>query len=423
MDNCRQEQQRDVALYVHVPFCVKRCNYCDFYSTVVGKDSAKNACLVDDYFVTLIQHIKAASQQERYGWDNARISSVYFGGGTPSLVYQYLPAVLDVMRESFTLKGDCEITLEANPESFDQTTARTLADAGFNRVSLGVQSFDDDMLALLGRAHNSAQALASMHAAVNAGMRTSVDLMLGLPEQPLPLLSSEEKRESLLCTDWNALLDLIDHVSVYPLTAEEGTALEEMLDSGQLVLPSEDEVAQQVVQIQSLLASFSFERYEISSYARAGQHSRQNMHYWLGGLSNTGGDYVGFGPSAASMQDLPTDTAAGTRRRFVMYETLDTFLADPTGENWSQDAPEQSELLSSQEIPRENIMLALRTNIGASADYVAAAGQALLCDELVEKGLLQRVKHEAAEPDHYRCTQQGWLLGNIVFSAIWVSGE
>jgi len=409
-----EQQMRDLALYVHVPFCVKRCNYCDFCSSVVTKDSAANASVIDDYFTTLIQHIKVTGQQECYS--SRTVSSVYFGGGTPSLVYQYLPQVLNAMRKAFTLSDDCEITLEANPESFDASAADMLVDAGFNRVSLGVQSFDDEMLSLLGRAHSSKQALACVQAGVQAGMRTSVDLMLGLPQQVLPQSESPQqqpKRESLLSADWNELLALINHVSVYPLTVEEDTALEEMLDSGQIALPSEEEVAQQVLEVQQLLVGFGLERYEISSYARTGQESRQNMRYWLGGLRDAGGDYLGFGPSAASMQGLPCNS----RKRFVMYESLESFLADPVGKHWTQDTPEQLETLTPSEVQRENVMLALRTSTGASAAYVAAAGLAPICDELVEKGLLELV-----EPDHYRCTQLGWLLGNIVFSAVWLKG-
>ncbi|MCL2437500.1 MAG: radical SAM family heme chaperone HemW [Coriobacteriia bacterium] len=381
----------DLALYIHVPFCAQRCNYCDFCSST-------DVSMIEDYFEVLITHISSAAWLE----DRHRlrpVTSIYFGGGTPSLSHIHLISVLEAIRNTFELSDDCEITLEANPESFRAESAADLAAAGFTRVSLGVQSLEEDQLATLGRIHNVDKAFQALHVANGAGLRVSADLMLGLP-------SSEESniQGSGILTEhplFDELLSLVGHVSVYPLTVEEGTVLQKMEDADRISLPCEDEVAAQVIDLEQVLARRGFTRYEISSYARPGQESRQNLRYWQGG------NYLGFGVSAASM----TTDSAGCHRRFVMYDDVETFLADPKGKGL---APAELDVLTFAETQRESIMLALRTRKGVSITSVEAAGLAGICRELVEKGLLEVVD------GCYRCTQQGWLLANIVFAAIWV---
>ena len=380
----------NLALYVHVPFCVKRCNYCEFYSCT-------NLELIDDCCEVLIQHIKSCGADRLYGVagepKSRAVKSVYFGGGTPSLLGERLTDILAAIREVFELDKECEITVEVNPESFDEQLAGLLAEAGFNRVSVGVQSLNDKALQLLGRSHNAEQALSALEVAHDWGFRVSADLIVGLPA-----LDGEHSFDD----DWSAIASLVEHVSVYPLTAEEGTPLEAMLEKGLVTLPSEDELAAEVVQIENVLTDAGFERYEISSYAKPGQMSRQNLRYWQGG------DYLGFGPSAAGM----TNKACGSRKRYVMYDNLEDFLSDP---EYKKQTPADSEVLSPDEALREDVMLALRTKRGAHISKVAAANLTNICNELIEKGLLTK------ENKHYRCTTEGWLLGNIVFSAIWLS--
>ena len=380
--------EKDLALYVHVPFCVSRCNYCDFCSST-------DLGLIDAYFEQLDVLIRS------YGENDAgpcSVSSVYFGGGTPSLSHKHLIAALDAISETFSLADDCEITLEANPESFDEHVAQDLAAAGFTRVSLGIQSFDDRTLRILGRAHTCETAFKSLQSANDAGLRVSADLMMGLPGAVFP--GAEQ---------WSKLLSLVDHVSVYPLTVEEGTQLEQMLDAGTVALPREEELVEQVIEVQKLLAGYGFERYEISSFARPGQESRQNMRYWLGGPE---GDYLGMGVSAASM----INHADGSRTRYVVHETLEDFFAGLCdGKNVSGELEE----LTPEEARREDIMLALRTRTGVSAAQVEDVGLTALLDELVGKDLLET--YDVAEDVYYHCTQQGWLLANIVFSAVWLA--
>ena len=388
---------KDLALYIHVPFCVQRCNYCDFCSSTELE-------LIESYFAKLNKDISLYSKTVQ-----RPVSSIYFGGGTPSLAAQHLIASLDTVRENFTLSADCEITLEANPESFSAKNARALAAAGFTRVSIGVQSFNEEMLILLGRAHSADSAWSALRAAQDAGLRTSFDLMLGLTT-PLEKLMSKEQ--------WDRLLSTVDHVSAYPLTVEEGTALEKMENVGAFNQVSEGEMAAEVIYLEKLLADYGLKRYEISSYARLGQESRQNQTYWFGG------DYLGFGVSAASM----CNQSDGKRKRFVVYDRMEDFLGDTEGQQWKQSDFAEQDILTADEAQREDVMLALRTSRGISAGAVAAAGLTLVCDELIEKGLLELHQpiHQSihqpkrtAEEVHYRCTQQGWLLANMVFAAVW----
>ena len=324
------------------------------------------------------------------------------------MVTRHLISTLDTIRESFNLSDDCEITLEANPESFSSEDARLLAAAGFTRVSIGVQSFDEDLLDILGRAHDADSAWTALRSAKEAGLRVSADLMLGLPISLKQAMTKER---------WDILLTLVDHVSVYPLTVEEGTELEKREVAGKFQQSSEEIVADEVVYLEALLDSRGFTRYEISSYARPGQESRQNQRYWLGG------DYLGFGLSASSM----LNQSDGSRKRFVMYDDMEDFLDDPEAKRWVQFDPAEYEALTPGEARREDIMLALRTKRGASAQAIAAAGLIPVCDELVEKGLLEvtvlEATTEAGSCEYYRCTGQGWLLANIVFAAVWLSSN
>jgi len=340
-------------------------------------------------------------------------------------VHTHLISVLATIRETFNVSDDCEITLEANPESFWIKPAMELAAAGFTRVSLGVQSLDDAQLALLGRLHNVERAFHALQAGKDAGLRVSADLMLGLPVDGANTDASVDGADASVdgaddignnedsgssdnssdadffqSADFEKLLKLVEHISVYPLTVEEGTELQKMEDAGEVTLPSEDELAAEILRLEEALAGHGFKRYEISSYTRPGQESRQNLRYWQGG------DYLGFGASASSMLNKPD----GGRKRFVMYDSIEAFLDDSKGEN---ENPAESDILSPEEALRESVMLALRTSRGAGSEEIESAGLTKICDELVEKELLEQ------DGAYYRCTQQGWLLANIVFAAVW----
>jgi len=381
---------------MHIPFCAARCSYCDFCSTVVPPD-ARDAAL-DAYCAALMQQIAAWGHLVPAG---TTVSSVYIGGGTPSLLGRRLPVLLAALRQSFDLQQLREITVEANPESFDDQLAAVLAAAGVTRISLGVQSLDNQALQLLGRIHTADSAVAALQAAKNAGLRVSADFLFGLPtDSSVPTDAHTAARQ--LAADLQAVAAEIEHLSVYPLTAEAGTLLYQQLDEQIVQLPDQEALVDQLAAVEQLLTQQGFIRYEISSYAHPGAQCQHNLRYWT--CDSRRGDYLGFGVSAASM----LNHADGSRSRFVLHNTREDYLQQP-----DTTTPAQSEALTPAQARREDVMLALRTKTGAPLSAVTEAGLQYVCKELCQEELLTR------EDDHYRCTNRGWLLGNTVFSRVW----
>src|SRR5690606_24384283 len=263
-----------LALYVHWPFCVSKCPYCDFNSHVrdrVDQDVWRAALLAD------LRH-EAALLGER------RVSSIFFGGGTPSLMPP--STVAAVIAEAEALWGfadECEITLEANPNSVEIAAFADLAAAGVNRVSIGVQSFDPQVLAFLGRAHSGEEARRAIAAAQASFARASFDLIYARPGQSI--------------SDWQAELGEAlafgtGHLSLYQLTIEPGTRFWSLAAKGELVLPDGDAAADLFDVTQALTRAAGLPRYEVSNHARPGEESRHNLTYWRYG------DYAGIGPGA-----------------------------------------------------------------------------------------------------------------------------
>ncbi len=270
------------AAYIHIPFCVSKCSYCDF-SSYPGLEA-----IFPDYVRALITEIKrtADSKNGRLPSEPA-LGTVYFGGGTPTLLpASDLVAVLGVIRHFLGLAPDAEVTVEANPGTVHLPKLSRLRQAGFNRLSLGVQSLDDDYLRLIGRAHSRLQALDAYEAARQAGFENvSIDLMFALPGQTL------DHWEHTLET---ALQLWPKHISLYELSIEEGTRFSEMTAEGKLPPADEDiQLAMYELAIDKLTAE-GYEHYEVSNFARPGFRSRHNQVYWLNHA------YHGFGAGATS---------------------------------------------------------------------------------------------------------------------------
>ena len=268
------EGSEPLALYVHWPFCVSKCPYCDFNSHVresVDQEIWRAALLAD------LRH-EAALLPGR------RVSSIFFGGGTPSLMP---PAtVAAVIAEAGALWGlveDCEITLEANPNSVEVANFAALAAAGVNRVSIGVQSFDPKVLGFLGRAHSGDEARRAIAAAQTYFPRASFDLIYARPGQVL----SDWEREL-----GDALAFGTGHLSLYQLTIEPGTRFATLAAKGDLVIPDGDAAADLFDATQAMTRAAGLPRYEVSNHARPGEESRHNLTYWRYG------DYAGVGPGA-----------------------------------------------------------------------------------------------------------------------------
>lgn len=263
-----------LSLYIHIPWCIKKCPYCDFNSHAL--ESVGQALPEQQYLSALFQDL----DNYLYLVQGRKLHSIFFGGGTPSLLSAAaLEKILCYVEAKIGFEKDIEITLEANPGTFEYQKFADFKTAGINRLSIGVQSFDNQQLKKLGRVHQQQEAIAAAEAARQLDLNFNLDLMHGLPEQSL--------RRAL--NDLNVAIELEpDHLSWYQLTIEANTAYY----SDPPLLPQEDTLFEIQQQGLELLHSASFQRYEISAYAKAGKQSKHNMNYWQFG------DYLGIGAGA-----------------------------------------------------------------------------------------------------------------------------
>ena len=258
-------------IYVHIPFCVRKCNYCAFNSKV------GNAAEMSAYVDALTREIILRGQHQS-------IETIYLGGGTPSILsLNQLEIILRAIRTAFDVSDSAEITIEANPGTVDENFLRGLQTLGFNRLSLGVQTFDDALLKIIGRIHTSRAAIDTIELAKNFFCNVSIDLMYGLPTQTVDDVRSDLERVKNFD---------VQHVSIYGLEVEEGTKFFELARAGNLPLPDDDTCADMYDIITETLPAFGFRRYEISNFARENFFSRHNIGYW------TGKKYFGFGAGA-----------------------------------------------------------------------------------------------------------------------------
>ena len=271
------QQELTLGLYVHIPFCKSKCTYCDFYSLPHSEGR------MDAYCAALGRHLTEVAPQAA----SHRVDTVYFGGGTPSyLGSKRLCGLLNLIRKNYRLDKHAEITLEANPDSAcDRRALRALRRAGFNRISLGVQATDDELLRTIGRIHTFSQVQEAVAAVRKAGFKNlSLDLIYGLPGQ------SMEQWEKALS---DAVSLKPEHLSCYGLKLEEGTPLWEKRDS--LSFPDDDLQADMYLYAVEFLKNCGYEQYEISNYAKKGRECRHNVGYWIRQ------DYLGFGLGASSL--------------------------------------------------------------------------------------------------------------------------
>ncbi|MCF8495926.1 MAG: radical SAM family heme chaperone HemW [Alphaproteobacteria bacterium] len=265
---------RTTAIYIHWPFCASKCPYCDFNAHVrerIDEDSWKNA------YLAALSHY-AEMLPERI------ISSVFFGGGTPSLMPPAtVQAIVDSIQKHWRITNDIEITLEANPTSVEREKFLAFKEAGINKVSLGIQSLNDDDLQFLGRKHSVRDALTAIETAANVFERASFDLIYARPNQTLK--NWQEELEKAL--DYTAR-----HLSLYQLTVERNTPFHVDHAQGKFSMPDEELAADFYILTQEIMTSRGLPAYEVSNHAAPGEESRHNMAYW------TGGDYIGIGPGA-----------------------------------------------------------------------------------------------------------------------------
>ena len=329
---------KPVAIYIHVPFCARKCAYCDFAS-FAGRE-------VDweRYFETMGGEIDAWAERLRA----CEARSVFFGGGTPSLVpAEYIAGTLRHLRRCVSFAPGCEITVEANPGTLNSDKLRIYRRSGVNRLSIGAQSFDAELLRSLGRIHTPEQAELAVRMARDAGFANiSLDLMYALPGQTM---------EAWAATIDRALSLPIAHLSAYSLIVEEGTEMERRVRAGEAAIPDDDAVNDMQRYAVRRLAEAGLMRYEISNFARPGFESRHNLTYW------NGGEYLGLGSAAHSLMD---------NCRFANPPELDRYLAGERMLNRADRSPSDRR--------EEMLMLATRTVRGLDLNrWRAEFGEAL----------------------------------------------
>ncbi len=272
-DTCTPEP---LGIYVHFPWCLNKCPYCDFLSVAAERPEIPHAA----YATAVIRELDRRAR----GLTDRPVRSIFFGGGTPSLWEpDELGRVLEAIEARFESDG-AEVTVECNPSSFDRARATSLRAAGVNRVSIGVQGLDEERLRFLGRLHDGPRALASVRTAIDVGLpRVNADLIFGVAAQPPEQAIDEAERVAALG---------LTHLSVYALTIEPGTSFGALAKKGRLPLLDESHVAESFVGLDERLTSLGFEHYEISNYARRGEVAVHNVSYWRGR------DYLGLGCGA-----------------------------------------------------------------------------------------------------------------------------
>jgi oxygen-independent coproporphyrinogen-3 oxidase len=273
------KEEGDIALYIHIPFCIKKCYYCDFNSYPLhGED-------VYGYLDALKSEIKEKALLLRK--EQRKVSTIYIGGGTPTcLSGEELGGILSLCKEGFSLTCDAEITVEANPGTLSEDKLILLLSGGVNRLSIGVQTFNDELLKRIGRIHKTADIVSNYNLARNVGFNNiSMDLIFGLPGQTL-----HEWMETLHM----AVYMKPDHISIYNLVIEEGSKFYEDLKKGEIAPLEEELDLEMYTKAREELKGAGYEQYEISNFARAGKECRHNIVYWRNG------EYLGLGPGAHS---------------------------------------------------------------------------------------------------------------------------
>jgi len=369
--------RQPIGLYIHIPFCVRKCPYCDFYSLAYSADKAR------EYTDAVVRNLLAI--KDTYG-ENLLADTLYFGGGTPILLGEELIRILDAAKCILTHTDgiEPEISFEANPNSTDYNVLSSLNKSGFNRISIGVQSLVDSELLSLGRLHSSKDAIAAVEIARSAGFRNiSIDLMLGIPHQTISSIDSSI----------NAISNLdIDHISVYMLGIEEGTPFHanNVIDS----CPDEELTTSIYSHTLKRLNELGLSQYEISNFAKDGFQCRHNLKYWR--CDN----YIGIGTSAHSFLN---------GERFAVPSDIDEFIKSPLQPTFTTDDNAGGF--------DEFVMLGLRLNEGISANEAACrkfSGEFMQLKQRAEslKGFA------TVTGDTIKLTEKGFLLSNEVIAKL-----
>lgn len=374
------------AIYIHWPFCLSKCPYCDFNSHVAAAIDQEAWCRA---YLSEIDHFAALTQERQVG-------SVFFGGGTPSLMAPgTVAAVLDRIAAHWPLAPDLEITLEANPGAVDAARFRGFRAAGVNRLSLGIQALNDRALGFLGRRHTLDEALAAIQLARDNFPRISFDLIYARPGQTVADWTTELRQAIALAAD---------HLSLYQLTIEPGTAFHPLQARGAFVLPDNDGAAALFETTREVCAAAGLPAYEVSNHAAPGAECRHNLVYWRGG------DWLGIGPGAHGRLDGGL-TALRQHRAPAVWRAAVERDGHGTCETTRLDATERIE---------ELLMMGLRLTEGVSARRFRDQTGLEVAEALSTSGLRDMVQggYLEIDPRGVRTTPQGRLLLNAVLDRL-----
>jgi putative oxygen-independent coproporphyrinogen III oxidase len=388
-----------LGIYVHFPWCLKKCPYCDFLSVAAARDAIPHRAYAD----AVLRELAARLPQlvPRY-----RLETVFFGGGTPSLwATDELGRVLDALLSAFSASRahEVEVTAECNPTSLDEAKARALASVGVNRLSLGIQGLDADRLSFLGRLHDPSGGLSSARDALASNVpRVSLDFIFGVAGQSAAQAAAEASTLASLGTT---------HLSAYALTIEPGTEFGARAKKGRLPLLEEATVADSFQAVEQTLERAGFEHYEISNFARQGHVSRHNLGYWRGQ------DYLGLGTGAWG-----TVTLASGRLRYRTNPSPERYLQSPLRQPFEAagDSCAVVEPLDAETSLRERIMLGLRVAEGVD---LLAAGEQLGIDPLPaeRQRALDRLRERGRvelRDGRLRIPKSQWLFADGIISEL-----
>ncbi len=370
-------------IYIHIPYCKKRCHYCDFYKTV----NLKN---VDDFISSLLKEIELKAN---FFLPKTPIETIYFGGGTPSiLTINALNNIFTALHKNFTIQSNAEITLELNPDDISLDYMISLFQIGVNRVSIGIQSFDNEFLQLMNRRHTVEQAFAAVENSVKSGIENiSIDLIYGLP-------NLNEKQ-------WKSTLEMaltlpVQHLSAYHLTYETGTVFYNWLKNGILKEMDEDLSWRQFEMLHEMAENKGFEHYEISNFAQPQKYSKHNSSYWQGI------PYLGLGPSAHSYNNNTRSWNVSDLEKYIIANNNNSVF-------WEE------EILTAENHLTEFIMTSLRTNNGLNIESFenkfGLSSKVKLLEKAQKYISLNQLK---IEENHLKFSLSGWFIMDKILTEI-----
>lgn len=366
-------------IYIHIPFCIKRCNYCDFYLVT-------NTDLIDKFLCCLKKEISISKELYRH----QKFDTIFFGGGTPSLLScAQIESLIEHLYKTYDVDINAEISLEANPENFYEKNFTEFKSAGINRLSLGVQSFIDDELKFLTRQHSAAQAEDVVKNSVEIFGNVNIDIIYSLP--------SQDKRDLKISLDKTAELN-VSHVSAYTLTYEPRTVLHKSLEKNLIEKNSEFREAELYEFVSQIIVSSGFNHYEVSNFSKAGYECRHNLHYW------NYDNYAGFGPSAHSLM---------SGKRWNNFRDISKYISCLEKNLFPSENKYE---LSSEQAKLEFTMLALRSGGINFSKYRKIFKKDFETEYFDALRLLVEKEFGLIEKNNFRLTEKGYSMTDEIIA-------